>query len=405
MIRAWGSDSPADLTQFDAIVVGAGFAGATVARELAERGGRKVMVLECRDHIGGNAFDKLDEAGVLIHQYGPHIFHTVDERVFAYLSRFTEWNGYSHEVLADVHGTYMPVPFNKRSMRLAFGEERAEELTAKMIERFGDETKVPIAQLRKEEDPDLREVAEYVYNNVFLHYTVKQWGVTPDEIDPAVTNRVPVFLSEDSRYFTDPHQGLPTDGYTAIFERMLSHDNIEVRTGVDARELLTFAEPNADDQATQVVIDSQLYAGTIIYTGPLDELFDCRFGRLPYRSLDFDFETLDVDQFQPRGTINYTVSEDFTRITEFKHLTRQELPGKTTIVREYSKPYDPEAGMDPYYPVLDAKHTALHQQYVDLTQALPDFHPVGRLADYRYYNMDATVAMALGLADRLLEER
>lgn len=380
----------------DCIVVGAGFAGATVARELAERGNRTVEVLESRDHIGGNAYDHYDEAGVLVHKYGPHIFHTVNDRVWEYLSRFTEWNGYSHEVLADVHGTYMPVPFNKKSLRLAFGEERGEQLIAKLIERYGDEQKVPISELRKESDPELVEVADYVWNNVFLYYTTKQWGVKAEDIDASVTARVPVFVSEDSRYFTDPHQGLPTNGYTAIFEKMLDHPNITVRTGVDARGVLSIV----DDK---VLVNGEPYDGTIIYTGPLDELFGERFGRLPYRSLDFVFETHPVDQFQPRGTINYTVSEDYTRITEFKHLTRQELPGATTIVREYSRDYVP-GKMDPYYPIVGEENAARHRAYVELTEKIGNFYPIGRLAEYRYYNMDQTVANALELADRLLNE-
>lgn len=385
-------------SDYDCIVVGAGFAGATVARELAERGGRRVVVLESRDHIGGNAYDHTDASGVLVHKYGPHIFHTYDERVWQYLSRFTDWNGYSHEVLADVRGTYLPVPFNKESLRLAFGPERGSELIAKLVERFGDEVKVPISKLREERDPDLAEVADYIYENVFLHYTTKQWGKRPEEIDPSVTARVPVFLSEDLRYFQDPHQGLPTNGYTAIFEAMLDHPGIDVFTGVDARGVLTI-----DGDAVNV--DGRPYHGIVIYTGPLDELFDNRFGRLPYRSLDFVFETRQVDQFQPRGTINYTVSEDYTRITEFKHLTRQQIAGVTTIVFEYSKDYVPGSGMDPYYPIVGQENADRHAAYVDLTRSLGNFYPIGRLAEYRYYNMDQTVTNALALADKLLEEK
>jgi len=385
-------------SSYQAIVVGAGCAGATVARELAERGGRDVLVLERRNHLAGNAYDRLDEAGVLIHQYGPHIFHTSNQRVFDYLSRFTGWNGYQHEVLADVFGTYLPVPFNKYSLRAAFGPERGEALIGKLIARFGDGAKVSISDLRKESDPDLNEVAEYVWENVFLHYTTKQWGKSAEEIDVSVTARVPVFISEDCRYFTDPYQGLPAEGYTAMFERILDHPQITVRTGVDARAVLEFSEDG------QVLVDGVPYQGTVIYTGPLDELFGYRFGRLPYRSLDFVFETLPVDQFQPRGTINYTVSEDFTRITEFKHLTRQDVPGQTTIVREYSKDYDPELGMDPYYPEVNEAAQSMHSAYVALAGRLGSFEVLGRLAEYRYYNMDATVANALTLADRLLED-
>lgn len=391
-----GAQTP--IASYAAIIVGAGFAGATVARELAERGGKRVIVLESRDHIGGNAYDHLDDAGVLVHKYGPHIFHTVDQRVFDYVSRFTTWNGYSHEVLADVYGTLMPVPFNKISLRQAFGEERGNALIAKLIARYGDEKKVPISELRQVDDPDLQEVADYVWNNVFLYYTSKQWGKPADQIDVSVTARVPVFISEDSRYFTDPFQGLPTDGYTKIFEKMLDHPNITVVTDTDARRHLDVSTPG------ELKVDGEPYAGVVVYTGPLDELFGNRFGRLPYRSLDFVFETHDVDQFQPRGTINYTVTEDFTRITEFKHMTKQVVPGRTTIVREYSKPYDPDAGMDPYYPEVNDEVQKMHEQYKALAADLPAFHPLGRLAEYRYYNMDATVANALALADQLLEE-
>lgn len=384
-------------SDYECIVVGAGFAGATVARELAERGGRRVAVLESRNHIGGNAYDHADAAGVLVHKYGPHIFHTYDERVWQYLSRFTEWNGYSHEVLADVHGTFLPVPFNKESLRRAFGAECGEELIAKLVDRFGDEVKVPISKLREERDPDLAEVADYIYENVFLHYTTKQWGKRPEEIDPSVTARVPVFLSEDPRYFQDPHQGLPTNGYTAIFDAMLDHPNITVSTETDARDILQI-------DGDVLSVDGRPYLGTVVYTGPLDELFGNRFGPLPYRSLDFEFESLAMDRFQSRGTINYTVSEEFTRITEFKYLTRQELPGWTTIVREYSKDYVPGSGMDPYYPIVGQENADRHAAYVDLTRSLGNFHPIGRLAEYRYYNMDQTVTNALALADRLLEE-
>lgn len=382
---------------YDTLVVGAGYAGSIMAERLAVEAGQRVLVIDRRDHIAGNAYDYVDEHGVLVHKYGPHIFHTRNKDVFDYLSRFTEWNGYSHEVLANVHGTYLPVPFNKVSMRLAFGPERGEELIARMVARFGDGAKVSINQLREEQDPDLAEVAEYVYRNVFLTYTVKQWGTTPDRIDSSVTARVPVFLSEDCRYFQDPYQGLPTDGYTALIGRMLDHPRITVHTGIDARTLVDVSTPGV------LPIGGKPYEGLVIYTGPLDELFGCRFGRLPYRSLDFAFETYQQDHFQQRGTINYTVSEDFTRITEFKYLTRQVLPGRTTIVREYSKDYEPEAGMDPYYPVRNPQTDALYERYTDLVRQWPGLAPLGRLAEYSYYNMDQTVANALALSEHFLQ--
>lgn len=382
---------------YDAIIVGAGYAGTVCARQLAEQSGFKVAVLERRPHIAGNAYDRLDDAGVLIHEYGPHIFHTTDERVYDFLSRFTDWISYQHKVLANIHGTLMPVPFNHRSLKLAFGEEKGERLYQKLVAKFGENKKVPIMQLREADDPELAEVADYVYENVFLHYTMKQWGKTPAEIDPAITGRVPVFIGDDERYFpTATYQGEPQDGYTAMFERMLDHDLIDVFLEVDARDVLSVSE-------TRVLVRGQSYAGELIYTGPLDELFGMDLGALPYRSLDMRFETLDTDKFQPVGTVNYTTSEDFTRITEFKHLTGQDIPGKTTIMREYPKAYEPGGNQTPYYAILEEKNLELYKKYRARVEGLLNFHVVGRLAEYRYYDMDGVVASALALSDEIIK--
>lgn len=380
---------------YDTIIIGAGFAGAVAARELAERLGENVLILEQRPHIGGNAYDRLDEAGILIHQYGPHIFHTGSKRVFDYLSRFTDWRDYQHRVVANVHGMFMPVPFNLTSLRMAFGEEKGAQLADKLINCYGKESKVSILTLRENEDPDLKLVADYVYEHVFVHYTVKQWGTPPEEIDPATIARVPVFLSEDDRYFQDAYQGIPQDGYTALFEKLLSHPRITVLTGVAAKERLTFGD--------EILLDGEPFGGKVIYTGALDELFDCRFGRLPYRTLDFKFETYQQEWFQPRGTVNYTVDEDYTRITEFKYFSGQVLP-QTTIVKEYSRAYTGAAGEIPYYAVINPENRALYEQYEQLTKKYPRLYLLGRLAEYRYYNMDAITLKALELCDRLAAE-
>lgn len=383
-------------SSFDAIVVGAGYAGAVCARRLAEACGFKVCILERRGHVAGNAYDYEDEAGVLVHKYGPHIFHTSDERAHQFLSRFTDWTEYQHKVLADVHGTLMPVPFNHTSLKLAFGEERGERLFQKLVATFGMDKKVPIMELREKNDPDLSEVADYVYENVFLHYTMKQWGKTPDQIDPSVMGRVPVFVGDDDRYFPQAlHQGMPAVSYTALFERMLDHDLIKVYVGVDARDLLSTADG-------VVNVCGRPFGGEVIYTGPLDELYGFDLGALPYRTLDMVFETLDMDQFQPVGTVNYTVSENFTRITEFKHLTGQVLPGKTTIMREYSRSYIPGVGETPYYIINEPENLELYRRYRDRTSGLVNFHVVGRLAEYRYYDMDGVTASALELSDEII---
>ncbi len=391
------SDFNPDL--YDVIVIGAGYAGATCARRLAETCGSRVAVLERRNHIAGNAYDCLDAAGILIHKYGPHIYHTYNDRVHQFLSRFTEWTDYQHKVLANIHGTLMPVPFNHTSLKLAFGEEHGEHLYEKLVATFGENKKVPIMELREKNDAELVEVADYVYENVFLYYTMKQWGKTPDQIDPSVTGRVPVFIGDDDRYFPQaPHQGMPVDGYTRLFERMLDHDLIDVFLEVDARDLLGFSSDG-------ITVRERPYGGEIIYTGPLDELFDYDLGALPYRTLDMVFETLDKDQFQPVGTVNYTTSEDFTRITEFKNMTGQVVPGKTTIMREYSKAYEPGSGQTPYYAIIEDETQALYRRYRERVEGLLNFHPVGRLAEYRYYDMDAVCASALELSDEIVAQR
>ena len=383
---------------YDILAVGAGYAGAAAARALADRG-KRVLVLERRDHVGGNAYDRLDSAGVLIHQYGPHIFHTNDKRVFDWLSRFTSWRDYQHRVVAnlpDGEGGRMtfPVPFNLTSLETAFGPEAGRRLGEKLTAAYGAEKKVTILELRQSGDPEIRQVADYVYEHVFVHYTMKQWGQTPEEIDPNTTARVPVFLSRDDRYFQDRYQGMPLEGYTPMFEKMLDHPNITVELGADALERL-------DLSGDVLKLDGEPFPGQVIYTGQADELFGFRFGPLPYRTLDFRFETLPRDDFQGYGTVNYTVDQDFTRITEFKHLTGQVKPGATTIVREYSRSYTGAAGEIPYYAIINPDNNALYARYRAEADRFPNLHLLGRLAEYKYYNMDAIAGRALDLAERL----
>ncbi len=381
---------------YDSVIIGAGVAGCVAARELAEAG-KKVLILEQRDHIGGNCYDEKDGHGILIHRYGPHIFHTKERRAYEYLSRFTGWYAFGHEVVANVHGKLIPVPFNLNTLHMVYEKEQADVLEKKLVDAFGMESRVPILKLREHEDPDIRQIADYVYENIFLHYTMKQWGQTPEEIDPAVTGRVPVLISYDNRYFQEPWQGMPEHGYTAMFEAMLDHPGITVRTGEDARDRLRF-------DGEQVFFDGKAYTGEVIYTGPLDELFGCRFGRLPYRSLNFDFEYLEQEDYQGHSVVNYTVSEKFTRITEFKYLTGQKAEG-TTIVREYPFAYTGAEGEIPYYSIVNEENQKLYEQYRALLSGISNVYLLGRLAEYKYYNIDAMVMKALELADQILDRK
>ncbi len=386
--------------QYDALVVGAGYAGAITARRLAEDGGKKVLVLERREHVAGNAYDGLDEAGILIHQYGPHIFHTNDKRVYDYLSRFTQWRDYQHTVVANIpDGTggrmQFPVPFNLDSMETAFGPQEGRRLGEKLLAAYGPEKKVTILELRQNPDPEIAAIADYVYEHVFVHYTMKQWGQTPEEIDPNTTARVPVFLSRDPRYFQDKYQGMPLDGYTPMFEKMLDHPNITLELNTDALKRLKLEDG-------RILLDGEPFGGTVIYSGQADELFGFRFGPLPYRTLDFGFQTLPQDAFQTHGTVNYTVDQPYTRITEFKHLTGQELPGVTTIMKEHSRAYTGADGEIPYYAIINPENNALYAKYQAEADKFPGLRLLGRLAEYKYYNMDAIAARALTLTDGML---
>jgi len=381
---------------FDAIVIGCGFSGATAARCLAEKG-KKVLILEKRDHIAGNMYDFIDENGILTHKYGPHIFHTNNKTVFEFLKRFTDFMPYEHRVIGRIDGQYVPIPFNFESADRLFGKEKSAKIKEALKKEYGDREKVTVNELL-EGQGEIRKIGEFVFEKVFLHYTAKQWGMPPEKVDKSVLSRVPVVLGYDDRYFQDTYQYMPKDGYTKLFENMLRHENITVKTNVDALSLI-----HADAQSGKVTIGDEVYKKPIIWTAPTDELFGCVFGRLPYRSLYLKIEHINKTWFQPAAVVNYPNEEDFTRITEFKYLTGQRIEGKTTIMKEYPMQYDPNAekGNIPYYPIVGQENQALYDKYAELAGKIGNLYLCGRLAQYRYFNMDAAVAEALKLAERI----
>jgi UDP-galactopyranose mutase len=353
---------------FDYLVVGAGFAGATIAERLAADAGKKVLICDRRPHIAGNAYDHYDEAGVLVHKYGPHIFHTNSKDVYEYLSQFTDWRPYQHRVLARVDGQLLPIPINLNTINQMYGTS----FTSFELEAFFRSLAEPCAQVRTSEDVIVSRVGRELYEKFFRNYTRKQWGLDPSELDAAVTARVPVRTNRDDRYFTDTYQVMPLRGYTRMFERMLGHPNIKIMVNADYREIREMI-PHRE----------------VIFTGPIDEFFEFRFGKLPYRSLEFKFETHNVPVLQEAPVINYPNENAYTRITEFKYLTGQEH-SKTTVVYEY-----PQAEGDPYYPIPRPENQQLYRKYQALADATPDVHFLGRLGTYKYYNMDQCVAQAL----------
>lgn len=363
----------------DWLIVGAGFSGAILAERIATQLGQKVLVVEQRDHTAGNAYDYYDENGVLVHKYGPHIFHTNSRKVWDYLSQFTEWRPYFHRVLAMVEGTLIPVPFNLNSLYVIFPQKHAERLEEKLICTYGFGVKLPILKMRDAEDADLRFLADYIYKNVFYGYTTKQWELKPEELDASVTGRVPVYISRDDRYFQDTYQTMPLHGYTAMFQRILAHPNIKVLLKTDYREIV-----------------NQIQFNRMIYTGPLDAYFDYIHGPLPYRSLRFELQFQEALRVQEVGQVNYPNDYTFTRITEFKHLTGQRHHGSTLAV-EYPQAHIPGQTV-PYYPIPREENRQVYELYQREAEKLKKTVLfAGRLADYKYYNMDQAAGRALKL--------
>jgi UDP-galactopyranose mutase len=359
---------------FDYLIVGAGFAGSVIAERLARVSNKKVLIVDRRRHIGGNAYDQHNDAGLLIHKYGPHIFHTNSREVFEYLSNFTEWRQYQHRVLASVDGQLLPIPINLDTINKLYGLS----LTSFQVEEFFSSVAERREQIRSSEDVVISRVGRELYEKFFRGYTRKQWGLDPSELDASVTARVPTRTNRDDRYFTDTYQAMPLHGYTRLFENLLDHPNIKIMLNTDYRD-----------------VERIIPYREMVYTGPVDEFFDLRFGKLPYRSLEFKHETIDRPVYQEAPVVNYPNDYLYTRVTEFKYLTGQEH-SKTSIVYEF-----PRAEGDPYYPVPRPENAELYQKYKALADATPNVHFVGRLATYKYYNMDQVVAQALTVYQKI----
>ncbi|HYJ63832.1 MAG TPA: UDP-galactopyranose mutase [Parafilimonas sp.] len=360
---------------FDYLIVGAGFAGSVLAERLATVANKKVLLIDKRNHIGGNTFDFYNDHGILVHKYGPHIFHTNSRDVFDYLSLFTEWRQYEHHVLASVDGQLVPIPINQNTVNTLYGLN----LNCSEISDFLKSKAEKRDHIRTSEDVVINAVGKELYEKFFKSYTKKQWGLDPSELDASVTARVPTRTNRDNRYFTDIYQAMPLHGYTRLFENMISHPNIKVMLNTDYTEV-------------QNIIPHK----SLIYTGPIDCYFNYCYGKLPYRSIDFKFETLEQEFFQSVGTVNYPITQPYTRITEFKYLTGQKH-SKTSIVYEY-----PKADGDPYYPIPRAENNKMYKKYQLLADTLPNIYFTGRLGTYKYYNMDQVVAQSLSLFKKIM---
>lgn len=377
---------------YDYIIVGAGIAGITLAEQAANMQNKKVLLIDKRDHIGGNCYDYYNEEGILVHKYGPHIFHTNNIQVYNYLSLYTTWITYNHKVLGKINNTLAPIPFNLISIDKCLSDN-ANDIKEALLENYEVNQSVPILEMRKSDNKLIKQLADFVYENVFLHYTEKMWGLTPEQIDDSITARVPVQVSYDCRYFQDTYQAIPRYGYTAMFENMLSNHNINILLGKDYHEILT-----VDYENKKVLFYDEEFSGEVIFTGMIDEFFDYKYGPLPYRALVFMEETSNKEKFQENATINYPNDYHFTRVTEYKYITGQ-VSEKTTIQFEFPEEYDykkPSKNI-PCYPIIKKENEKLYEKYKKLSEEFEHVTFFGRLGEYKYMNMDTIVEKSLEL--------
>lgn len=374
------------------LVIGAGLSGAVIGRHLAEKG-VKVDIWEKRSHIAGNMYDYEDDHGFLVQKYGPHTFHTINKELYEYMCRYEDWQDYKLTCGAVWDGKYTPTPFNFTTIDIFYPEEKAEELKQHLREAFKGRSTATVVEVLGNEDPLVREYAEFLFRNDYAPYTAKQWGVSPEEIDPSVLARVPLRFSYDTGYFDDPYQVMPMHSFTRFFENLLHHPNIHVELGQDALKRLEIRE-------NQLFVDGTPFDGLVVYTGPIDELFHLQYGKLPYRSLRFEWKYSEEDSIQDAPVVAYPQEKGFTRITEYKKLPVQDKPGSSYAV-EYPLPYEEGKDMEPYYPVLTKESQEQYGRYKALADKVPQLICCGRLADFKYYNMDQALDRALEICKKL----
>ena len=379
----------------DAIVVGAGLCGAVTARFIAEELDKKVLVLERREHIAGNIYDYVDDSGILVQRYGPHIFHTRKKEVFDYLQRFAEWKPFHLRCMVQMDGRYTPSPFNFKTIDDFFPGEEGERIKQHLAMEYPGRDRATIVEMLESQDPVVKAYADFLFAKDYSLYTAKQWGIDPSQIDISVLKRVPVLFSYEDGYFSDPYQAMPEGGFTGVVARMLDHPNITVQLHTDATEKLTFTADGGE------LLYEGVAPGLVVYTGPLDELYGQRFGALPYRSLRFEWQTHAVDSYQAAPVVAYPQAPGYTRITEYKKLPEQDVQGVSTIAVEYPLTYTKDNGAEPYYPIPTEESAKSYAAYRAKADSVKNMVLCGRLAEYRYYNMDDALARALEVCKQI----